>query len=146
VRGTDDAPAQPAVWPASTCLWFDAEGEFHRGGSPLASERPRPCERVFHAFRWDGCVPLDVSRVACLNGCSECIAHIIGDESRIPTAHREDQCWSEPEPGCAIAFKTRGDSTWGSLHTIPAPDYDCAMIDGLCTAVPMEHEAAVEPP
>ena len=107
---------------------------------PLASERPRPCERVFHAYRWDGCVHLDVSRIACLNGCSECIAHVVGDESRIPTAHREDQCWSEPEPGCAIAFKTRGATTWGSLHAIPAPTYECAMIDGVCTTVPMSSE------
>lgn len=137
-----DPLPQPLVERASECIWGDALRNFHRGPSPVASERPRACERNANGARWLGCVHLDLTRVACLDGCSECLAYVIGTDERPPVAERFDRCWPDPEPGasgppagCAVAFILEG-SSYSAGQPFPAPTYDCAMIDGVCSEVP----------
>ena len=141
-----DPLPQPIVERADECGWGDGLRYVHRGPSPVASQRSGTCERQHDGDRWRGCVHLDLSRVGCINGCSECLAHIVGDDpSSMPRAHRADHCWPGPDPGhagpeagCSVAFDVDGGG-WGSagtLHPFPAPTYDCQLIDGVCTEVP----------
>jgi hypothetical protein len=139
-----DPLPQPIVERADECVWGDGLRDSHRGPSPVASERSGTCERQHDGNRWRGCVHLDLTRVGCINGCSECLAHIVGDESSMPRAVRFDHCWPGPDPGhagfeagCSVAFGV--DVTgWsaGTLHPFPAPTYHCELTDGVCTEVP----------
>lgn len=136
-RPESDPVPQPLVERATECVWRDDLRYFHRGPSPVAAEPVRACERAASAAGWRGCVQLDLSRAACLNGCSECLAYVAGDDSPLPMAARVDRCWRAPDFGCAIAFDTThgGWESAGDLHPFPAPTYDCAIIGGVCTPV-----------
>ncbi|MGE0786796.1 MAG: hypothetical protein AB7S26_14085 [Sandaracinaceae bacterium] len=119
------------------CVWFDETETAHHGPSPVAAIAPRECERATVRLEWQGCVHVDVARRACLNGCSECLAHVVGDDSSTPAASRADRCWGGPDPGCAVAFDICPGWMGSAGRTrVDAPDYDCAVVHGRCASVP----------
>lgn len=138
-RDRDPLP-QPLVERATDCVWADDLRHFRRGPSPIASEPPRACERAADESGWRGCVHLDLSRPACINGCSECLAYVVGERGDLPSHERVDRCWRAPDLECAITYGTGGDFSAG--HPYPAPTYDCAIIDGTCTEVPLPDRAS----
>lgn len=126
------------------CRWVDTSRETRRGPSPVAQDRVRPCERAVRGGAWRGCVHVDPSAPVCLNGCSLCDLWVVGGRER-EYVFRIDQCWSQPQRGCGVAVGLAGDfSDWG--NDIGAPDYDCAIVDGRCTPIPLAAAASESSP